>query len=350
MLSQLRKSKSNHERFRLWRMNTLIVGSGAVGLGLGALLLKAQCGAVSFLARKAGAREVQEEGIFLDGVFGEYHGQSSVFQSFDSPEAVTGFPFDFILVCAKAFDSGVVTELLASHAQWVHPSTKIVLWHNGWGSRDIFIRKLSPDQVYNARIITGFKRTASNRVTITVHAHPVQLGSLSKTAALKGLEPLARALSAAGLPAEVSPAIEKHLWSKMLYNCALNPLGAILGATYGELAASQFAREIMDQVIDEIFAVMAHFGYATFWTDAEGYRSAFYGEMVPPTAAHESSMLQDIRAGRRTEIDFLSGAVVRLARQAGLGVPINAYAYQAISFLEHKTGSTHGSKRGSPSG
>ena len=64
---------------------------------------------------------------------------------------------------------------------------------------------------------------------------------------------MARTLTRAGLPTEVSSAIEKDLWSKMLYNCALNPLGAILGATYGELGASEFTRNHMDRVIDEIF-------------------------------------------------------------------------------------------------
>ena len=92
------------------------------------------------------------------------------------------------------------------------------------------------------------------------------MGSLSTTADLEGLSWLANAITNGGIPTEVSKAIEKDLWSKMLYNCALNPLGAILGATYGALAASPFTRRIMDQVVNEIYSVMKHCGYTTFWT------------------------------------------------------------------------------------
>jgi 2-dehydropantoate 2-reductase len=75
----------------------------------------------------------------------------------------------------------------------------------------------------------------------------------------------------------------------------------------------------MDTVIDEAFAVAAACGVTLPWPDAGAYRATFYGRLVPSTAAHRSSMLQDLERGRPTEIDAINGHVV--ARGAALGVP-----------------------------
>lgn len=75
----------------------------------------------------------------------------------------------------------------------------------------------------------------------------------------------------------------------------------------------------MDTVIAEAFAVAGAAGVALAWPDAAAYLQEFYGRLVPSTAGHRSSMLQDIERGRRTEIDAINGYVT--ARGAALGVP-----------------------------
>jgi 2-dehydropantoate 2-reductase len=119
----------------------------------------------------------------------------------------------------------------------------------------------------------------------------------------------AMALAAAGIPAEPTADLPAELWGKALYNAALNPLGALLGARYGELPAYPDTRAIMDTVIEEAFAVARAEGVALRWPDAVAYRDAFYGRLVPATAEHRSSMLQDIERGRPTEIDAINGQI-----------------------------------------
>jgi 2-dehydropantoate 2-reductase len=75
-------------------------------------------------------------------------------------------------------------------------------------------------------------------------------------------------------------------------------------------------------------------GYCTHWQRAAEFIEAFYDKLVPDTAEHESSMLQDILAGRRTEIDALTGAVIELARRRGRGVPYNHAIYDLVKFVE----------------
>ena len=58
------------------------------------------------------------------------------------------------------------------------------------------------------------------------------------------------------------------------------------------------------------------------WSSAEDYLEVFYRDLIPPTRNHESSMLQDLRAGRPTEIEALCGAVERLAGELGVETPV----------------------------
>jgi 2-dehydropantoate 2-reductase len=92
----------------------------------------------------------------------------------------------------------------------------------------------------------------------------------------------------------------------------------------------------MRDVAEEIFRVMAADGQRTRWASAGAFLKSLYEELLPPTAEHESSTLQDLRAGRRTEIDALNGAVVRIAEAHGIDVPVNRTLRAMIRFLEER--------------
>src|SRR4029450_7647204 len=145
---------------------------------------------------------------------------------------------------------------------------------------------------------------------------PVAVGSLFG-APPEAAEPLCAALRAGGLPAEITPHLAALPWAKPLYNGCLTALGAICGVRYGALGESPYARAIMRDVAEEIFRVMEAVAHRTPWPAADPFLRSFYPEPPPPTADHEPSTLQDLRAGRRTEIDALNGAVVRLGETHG---------------------------------
>ena len=97
----------------------------------------------------------------------------------------------------------------------------------------------------------------------------------------------------------------------------------------------------MDHVIAEAFAVAGETGTELLWQEPREYLELFYQKLVPATAAHYPSMLRDIEHGRRTEIDALNGAVVRLAREAEIIAPVNLALTNEIKFLEDPTGEHH---------
>jgi len=307
-------------------MRVLIYGGGAVGLGIASCLLRSGC-AVDLIARRTTVDALQAGGLRRTGLFGEFHAEPETFGAYTSLAELATGAHDFVLVCTKSFDSASVAQDLAGR------DVKIVLFQNGWGNAEVFARHFAPQRIYSARVITGFHRHRPNEVEVTVHADAIHVGSLYD-AEVAALGELCRAIREGGIPCETTPEIARDLWAKMLYNCALNPLGAILRVPYGALAAQGSTQVLMNSIIDEVFAVMKAAGWQTHWETPEGFRDAFYSQLVPDTAEHESSMLQDILASKRTEIDALNGAVIRLADEAALATPHNRAVYNLIKFVE----------------
>ncbi len=312
-------------------MRVLIYGGGAVGLGIASCLLRPPH-RVDIIAREGTVAALERNGLIRTGIFGAIHVPPEAFGAATSLDEMVG-PYDFVLVCPKSFDSATAAADLVRHEDRIGREAALVLFQNGWGNAEVFCAYFERHRIYNARVITGFRRPRPHEVEVTVHADAIRVGSLF-AGDLAVIEPLCRAIREGGIPCERTDAVEKDLWAKMLYNCALNPLGAILGVPYGALAAQPTTRVLMDRVVEEVFAVMRAAGYRTHWQTAGDFLTAFYERLVPDTAQHKSSMLQDVAAGKRTEIDALNGAVIRLADDRGLDVPYNRTVYSLIRFIE----------------
>jgi len=308
-------------------MRILIFGAGAVGQGVGGLLASAGHN-VTLIVRPRFRDALAEGGLTVTGVFGTHvvaPGRMRVVAA----AAEAGAGFDLVVLAVKSYDTAAAVDGLAAAAGG---NTPIVSMQNGYGNVELLAGRFGRGRVLCARVITGFRIPAPGEVAITVHADDVRVGSFW-LAAHPAAAALAEALDAAGLPSEAVDNVEAVLWAKILYNCALNPLGAILGVHYGALADSPDTRALMDAVIDEAFAVMGAHGFPCLWPGAAAFREAFYGEMVPPTYDHRPSMLQDLEAGKRIEIDALNGAIVRLAGEQGVPAPVNETIVRLIRFL-----------------
>ncbi len=316
-------------------MAVLIYGAGAVGLGIASCLLKSKC-QVDIIARENTVSALRKHGLVRTGIWGSFHAEPSRFRTYTSLGQVRARKYDYILVCTKSFDSLAAAKNLSEHKSLFGKETKIVLFQNGWGNTEAFSTFFKRGKIYSARVITGFQRTNANEVTITVHADAIHIGSLfnKDSSPLTGL---CEAIAAGDIPCQTTNEIAKDLWAKMLYNCALNPLGAILDVPYGVLAENQTTRTIMNAIVDEAFNVMAKAGYKTHWPTSEDFLEVFYNKLVPDTAEHKSSTLQNIMAKKRTEINALNGAVIRLAERYKVEVPYNLVIYNLIKFIEGRS-------------
>ena len=202
-------------------------------------------------------------------------------------------------------------------------NTYLLLAQNGYGNYETAVRYLPEDRVILGRIIFGSETLDWGHSKVTVIADDVLLGSPPQAVEYSLLEEMAAAFKQAGIPTRACEDVMQYVWAKIIYNSALNPLGAILEVAYGELTGDENCRRIIEAVVTEIFAVLTAMGQSTPWPDASAYLQAFYEQMMPATASHHASMLQDIRRGRPTEIDALNGAVVALGAACGVDTPVN---------------------------
>jgi 2-dehydropantoate 2-reductase len=312
-------------------MECLIVGAGAIGIAMGTALLESG-NRVSFLAGGETKDAIETHGIHRTGLFGTADFGPEAVTVYETYEQLPREQFDYVLICAKTMANDEISTALSGRRDCFRPEGKLVIIQNGWGNDLPYLRYFPKEQVYSVRIITGFRRTERNVSEITVHTAPVLVGSLYGCSP-EPVKPLQEAISQV-IPCETTMEVGKALWAKMLYNCALNPLGAILKVTYGQLMDVKETADLMNDLIAEIFAVMQAAGYETFWKTPEEYEAAFYGKLVPDTYHHRSSTLQDIERGKKTEIDTLTGTILRLAGEHGVPVPCNTMIYRMIRAIE----------------
>jgi len=300
------------------RESILVAGAGALGSVVGGLLAEAGW-PVTLLGRAEHLDAIRREGLVIEGLFGDRVVRSC--RLAESIREVTR-PVDLALVTVKSWDTGemagAVGSVLASDG-WA------LGMQNGLGNLETIAEVVGRSRVLGARAIFGAEMTAPGRVRVTVIADPVTVGAFDPTderAAATAAEWASR-LDAAGVPARFSEDVHADLWAKVLYNGALNPLGALLRVPYGHLAEDGETRGVMNDVLAEIFAVARAAGVRLPWADVGAYRDVFYGRLVPSTARHHPSMLRDLERGRPTEIDAINGWVARLGERFGVAVPVN---------------------------
>ena len=159
----------------------------------------------------------------------------------------------------------------------------------------------------------------------------------SKLYAAFGGEPrfaqeVAEKLTQGGLPAALDPDIHAAIWSKAIFNAAMNPLCALTRRTPGFLGAHAESRALYGAVVEEGVAVANASGIKI---DAKPIHD-LTEVSVTDHANHEASMLQDVKAGRRTEVDAINGAIVEAGRAAGVAAPVTETLWRLVKLEEAK--------------
>lgn len=301
----------------------LIAGAGAVGSIIGGMLRAAGC-QVALLGRPRHLEAIARRGLVIDGLFG--YREVRGFELFDDLNQLRDRNFSLIVIAVKSYD----TEPMASRMRaLLGEDTVAVSAQNGLGNIETIAAHLGPERVLSARVIFGAEMTAAGSVRVTVVAEPVMVGpapDLSGTAA-PALErragEIASALTEAGIPAQAVADIRPWLWTKLFYNAALNPLGALLKTHYGALGDDPELRRIMDAIVEEAFAAAKASGVHLPYRTAADYLSVFYDRLVPVTYNHRPSMLADLEHRGRSEIGALNGKVVEIAASLGLRAEMN---------------------------
>jgi 2-dehydropantoate 2-reductase len=292
----------------------LVAGAGAIGSILGGMLHDAGHD-VTLLGRRAHLEAIARRGLKISGLLGD---RTVAGMTLADDAARLGRRFGLILCAVKSYDTESMAAGLADH---LSDDGAVVSMQNGLGNIELLIESFGPRRVLGARVIgpaPAIHREDSAALATRARA-------------------IAAMIDAAAVPAVGVDDIMPVLWTKVLYNVALNPLGAILQQHYGALAEDPDVKPIMDRAIEEAFAVARALGIALPFSSAAEYRKVFYEQMIPPTSSHRPTMLHDLHVRGRTEIGALNGKIVELADRLGLNAETNRILTRLIRAAERVT-------------
>jgi 2-dehydropantoate 2-reductase len=290
-----------------------ILGAGALGCLFASALAQAGCPATLLL--RPGCRETRT------AVTVEREGVISRLELPVSTAAADGL-ISHLLVTTKAQD---VHEAVLSVAHRLDASSQVLLLVNGLGFDARLRAEVAAPQYFYGTTTEGAYRLGPRHIC---HAGRgvTRIGQAGRVAAPDWFSQWAQAVD----PSVWDPQIDESLWLKLAINCAINPLSALQRCRNGELASPQLAPRVR-ALCEEIMRVSAAAGFGGVTADLTGQVMA----VIRATAGNRSSMLQDVLAGRPTEIEYITGHLLRVARQLGVAVPHNEAVYRSILTLDN---------------
>lgn len=309
-------------------MKVLIFGAGALGCVVGGFLKKAGMD-VSLVGRENMISAILKDGLFISGIWGNHHIKG--FECATYPLEEWKGKFDLVVISVKSYDT---EEAVKSILPILRDDTLICSYQNGLGNVEKIAEYVGMDRTIPARVIFGSKVIKPGFVQVTVIAEPTALGRLEGGPDENTVKKIVKLMDDAGLPTFYHENIIGLIWAKVAYNCALNPLSALLDVPYGRLLESDETIQIMKDVINEIYQVAGQCNVPMIISTPEEYIHHLFNVLIPPTAQHYASMREDLKLGRRTEIDSLNGAIWRLGEQHRVDCPVNKYLTYAIKARE----------------
>lgn len=230
---------------------------------------------------------------------------------------------DLLLVCVKAWQVGTALLPLLDK---LAPQTILLFIHNGMGALDTLTERLSDHPLLMATTTHGALKQGAHHVMHTGQG-TTQLGAVNAQG--ERCDFLVDVLNHALPHVLWTDNIRYALWHKLAINCVINPLTAIENCRNGQLANANY-RPLLNQLINELVGVMQ----AEQVPIEPQQLTESIDRVIEATSQNYSSMQQDIAQQRPTEIDFITGYVIKKAAQHGLTVPLNQHLYQQVHSLQ----------------
>lgn len=242
-----------------------------------------------------------------------------------TPQEAAGV--DLLIVSLKY---GALPDAVDSIKQAVGEHTVIMSLMNGVDSEDIIAEKVDASHILYSLIKVASHKEGKGYCFDPETTIGIIFGEISEPYESERVEAVNNLFSGTGMHYRSTKYIREEMWSKYRLNICNNLPQAILGAGVGCYSDSTHMKAIRDGLQKEVEAIAAAKGIDLSKVDIKSTR----GSAVPPTARY--STLQDLDAGRHTEIDMFSGALVRMGKELGIPTPYNEYTYHMIKALEEK--------------
>lgn len=295
-------------------MKIAVMGAGAVGCYFGAMLARAG-NAVTLIGRPQHVDAIKPNGLLL-----EHRDFKDHIQVRATTDAAGVADADVILFCVKSADTEAAGRLIAPHLK--HGAVVLCL-QNGVDNADR-LQATIDQTVVPAIVYVAAEMAGPGHVKHHGRGELIIGASSSSTG-------IAATFTQAGVPTAVSDRVVEELWVKLITNCAYNALSAVAQLPYGRLFKIDGVTEVVRGVVHECMEVASALGIAV---------PKNIGEIVLALAGsmpdQYSSTAQDLARGKKTEIDYLNGYVVRKGEEFSIPTPINRTLLVMVKLLEEK--------------
>lgn len=299
--------------------NVRILGAGAIGLGIAAQM-----------------KETGYEPEFLCDAVRKDKYSSQVFFVNNEPMQIKAItpetvhePADLILVAVKYAQLEEAIELLQGS---VGPNTVIMSLMNGIDTEAIIGKRWGIDKLIHSFIVE-IDAVKEDNILYFTNSGIVVMGDISgqDTATL---EKARHILEETGIAYRISDSIEKDMWWKFMINVGINQTSAVLGAPYKVFQTNKYAQDIMNDAMQEVIRLSQKLGIGLGNSDLERWYEILH-RLGPDK---KTSMLQDVEAGRKTEVEMFAGTVCALGQKHGVPTPANIMLYNMIRAYESMHG------------
>ena len=321
------------------------IGPGSMGSLFGGSLASVHTDAnpleIIFFCRRGHAKAINKYGIKI------YNDKGNItltnIKAFETAEDFTKisinkmkYKLDYLFLTTKTYDS---ESAMIQYKELINSSNWLIILQNGIGNEELVKKYCDKNKII--RIVTshGALLKENGRVDHTgvgftkigfvYLKSQKQNYSRYKSDYIK-LNKLKNLLNAGGLETEIVDDIIKHTWEKAFVNIGINALGALTRLTNGKLLENEKLKRLMSGAVKEAQEVAS---LKCIELSDRDYVRLMYS-VAKKTCNNKNSMLQDILKGNLTEIDFLNGRIVSLAKEVGLKVPINEMLTYLIKGLE----------------
>lgn len=294
-------------------MRVAIFGAGAVGSVLGALLSRKN--EVVLIGRPAHVRAIRRAGLRIEG------STRGTFRVEATTNAAAARTADLVFITVKSFDTAEAALALRS----ARVKAPVVTLQNGLTNLPVLKSRLPGTPLVGGSLVLGalfvrpglVRHTGAGRAVLG--AVPGRSGPLIE---------VARLLRASGIPTRVATDLNAVLWQKAIVNASVNPLTAVLRVRNAQLLVRPDAMLLAQAAAREATAVARALHIRV---EADPWPGIV--RILRETAQNRTSMLQDLEAGRPTEIDAITGAIVRAANRRRVPVPVNTALLQLVHSL-----------------
>lgn len=304
-------------------MKIAILGAGAMGSAIGALLAQAGNDVTLIDVWKEAVEAINRDGLKIQNKAGEI--SPCKVRAVTSPAQVAG-PVDLLLVFVKCYHT---MDAVTSALPILGPDSTVLSLQNGWGNGPRIAEVVGKE-----RVVLG---VCYHSATVLGPGHVLHAGQ-GKTfigemdgAVTPRVQKIAEAFKAAGLDIEASAQVLKEIWSKLALNVATLPTSSTIKLTAEKLPNTPEMQSLMRALLLEVVSVAQLQGIALDFTERWNAITGLLGKLAPNT---KGSMLQDVENRRRTEIDVMCGAIVEAGQRLGFATPYNNAMLWLVKALE----------------